>query len=121
MCPECQMHEPLHKVGCSRFEAQFDLGRHGRERTDEILRQAAETFRERNAVYKDNTKRVGEVLSALFPEGVHLQTPKDQEHYHLLVLLVVKITRHAVAWPKGHQDSVRDLAVYAAMIEALTQ
>lgn len=114
-CKDCGAPEGQpHAVSCqTRFNAKIS--------TDKILQQAAETFRERNAVYKDNTKRAGEVMAALFPEGVTLHSAKDQEHYHLLVLIAVKLTRHTVAWPKGHQDSIRDLAVYSAMVEALIQ
>ena len=43
-----------------------------------ILVEMGETFRERNKVYGDNYKRVGEVMNALFPDGVELKTVEDR-------------------------------------------
>lgn len=84
----------------------------------DILQQAAETFRERNAVYGDNYKNVGNVLFALFPHGIALQTAEDFNRWHLFELLVVKLTRFANTG-LTHTDSVHDAAVYAAMLESL--
>jgi hypothetical protein len=35
------------------------------------------------------------------------------------MLAMVKFTRYANNWEKGHQDSIRDAAVYCAMLEAV--
>lgn len=83
-----------------------------------VLSAAAATFQERNAKYKDAWKQVGPVLKALFPEGVSLKTSDDHTRYHLLMLMVVKMTRFANSRME-HADSMRDAAVYAAMIETL--
>lgn len=84
----------------------------------DILAEMADTFRERNKVYGDNYKRVGDVMSALFPEGVMLVTPEDFNVWHLFELMVVKMTRFANS-SLTHEDSIHDLAVYAAMVESL--
>jgi hypothetical protein len=84
----------------------------------DILAEMADTFRERNKVYGDNYKRVGDVMSALFPEGVMLVTPEDFNVWHLFELMVVKMTRFANSG-LTHEDSIHDLAVYAAMVESL--
>ncbi len=84
----------------------------------DILAEMAETYRERNKVYGDNYKRVGDVMSALFPEGVMLVTPEDFNVWHLFELMVVKMTRFANS-SLTHEDSIHDLAVYAAMVESL--
>lgn len=84
----------------------------------DILAEMADTFRERNKVYGDNYKRVGDVMSALFPEGVMLVTPEDFNVWHLFELMVVKMTRFANS-DLTHEDSIHDLAVYAAMVESL--
>lgn len=84
----------------------------------DILAEMADTFRERNKVYGDNYKRVGEVMVALFPEGVSLKTPEDFNTWHLFELMVVKLTRFANSG-LTHEDSIHDLAVYAAMVESL--
>src|SRR5262245_40977958 len=84
----------------------------------EILQQASTTFRERNAVYKNNAAVYGRFAEILFPLGVNLRTAKDHHRFHLLMLAVVKITRYCQQWENGHQDSVRDAIVYLAMLEA---
>ena len=83
-----------------------------------ILEEMAETFRERNKVYGDNYKTVGEVMVALFPKGVSLKTVEDYNIWHLFELMIVKVTRFANNDLK-HKDSIHDAAVYAAMVESL--
>jgi hypothetical protein len=87
---------------------------------DVILAEAAETFRERRKVYGKNYRQVGEAMSALFPGGIKLSSVEDQSRYHILLLVVVKLTRYAANWDcGGHQDSIHDAAVYCAMLEAI--
>lgn len=83
-----------------------------------ILDEMADTFRERNKVYGDNYKRVGDVMMALFPNGVVLRTAEDFNRWHLFELKIVKLTRFANSG-LTHKDSVHDDAVYAAMVESL--
>jgi hypothetical protein len=82
----------------------------------EILTAMAQTFRERNAVYGDNFKLVAPVMKALWPEGVP-SALVTTDHWHLFELIVVKLTRLATSGI-SHIDSIHDIAVYAAMIEA---
>lgn len=83
----------------------------------EILEEAAKTFEERNALYKDNAMMVSSVMQAFFPGGLHISG--DSHHImHLWYLVVVKLTRF-VNSGMTHKDSLRDAAVYLAMIEAL--
>jgi hypothetical protein len=84
----------------------------------DILAEMADTYRERNKVYGDNYKRVGDVMMALFPKGVKLETAEQFNTWHLFELMVVKITRFANS-ELQHEDSIHDLAVYAAMVESL--
>jgi len=42
------------------------------------------------------------------------------ERWHLFELLIVKLTRFANQ-SFGHQDSIHDAAIYAAMIESITE
>lgn len=84
----------------------------------DVLAEMADTFRERNAVYKDNAEKVGEVMAVLFPDGVTLKTAADHKFYHLFELLIVKLTRFTNSGLK-HEDSVHDLTVYGAMLEAI--
>lgn len=84
----------------------------------QILEAMAVTFRERNMVYGDNYKRVGNVMFALHPHGVVLNTPADHEMFHLWSLIVVKMTRFAVS-ELTHPDSIHDIGVYSAMMESI--
>lgn len=84
----------------------------------DILAEMADTYRERNKVYGDNYKRVGAVMQQLFPEGVVLRTAEDFNVWHLFELMIVKLTRFANS-NLEHEDSIHDLAVYAAMVESL--
>lgn len=84
----------------------------------DILGEMADTYRERNKVYGDNFRIVGKVLADLHPDGATQLSASDHELYHLWSLLVVKLSRFAVGG-LTHLDSIHDLSVYAAMIEAL--
>lgn len=88
---------------------------------DDILIEAGETFRQRRAVYGDNWKRAGAVMAAMFPNGIKMVTAADHDSFHILSLIVVKLTRYAVSLDRGefHQDSVHDAAVYCAMLEMI--
>jgi hypothetical protein len=85
----------------------------------DILAEAAETFRQRNAVYGSNYEMVGPIMKILFPKGL---TPEllGCPQYHLLELIVVKLSRFAISDMK-HQDSIHDSCVYAALIESIVR
>lgn len=90
------------------------------KKAHEILREAAQTYEERNAVYGDNYLRVGQVMQAHFPDGLHVITADDWNRLHIFLLAVVKQTRYITNWSKGgHADSVRDATVYSAMLEEI--
>jgi len=86
----------------------------------DLMAAMARTFKERNAVYGNNAEVVGRVMAALFPHGVKLKTPKDFELWHLLELVIVKLTRFTQS-ELTHEDSIHDLAIYAAMVELLVK
>lgn len=83
------------------------------------LREAAGVFETRNAVYQDAYKIVGKVLDDLFPNGMKLLTTDDHTRYHLLALIIVKLTRYSANWQTGHKESMDDLIVYGAMLAAI--
>jgi len=85
----------------------------------EILEEMAETFRERNKIYKDNYRTTGKVMAILFPDGVPSELVV-QDHFHLFELILVKISRYAISG-LTHIDSIHDAAVYAAMCEAINR
>lgn len=86
----------------------------------DILEAAAATFRSRNAGYKDGYKTFGDMMVAMFPDGVRLRTPEDFTRWHLFELLMVKVRRFASSG-LTHEDSMHDAAVYAAMIESVLE
>lgn len=87
----------------------------------DILREAAQTFDERNAVYGDNYLLVGQIMAAHFPNGLTVNTVDDWNRLHIFILGVVKDTRYANNWKGGHQDSLRDATVYRSMLEMIDE
>jgi len=86
----------------------------------EMLREGADTYEERNKVYGDNYKRHGEVMHALFPEGVNLVTLEDHNRFGILTQMVAKLARYCQNWNVGgHEDSLHDLMVYTPMLQEL--
>lgn len=85
--------------------------------TPEILEQMAATYRERNAIYGDNWQTHTAALRAIFPEGIKLAGEFETTMYSWFSIMLGKMTRLANA-KFEHQDSIHDIAVYAAMMEA---
>jgi hypothetical protein len=89
-------------------------------RVPEILEDGAATYRERNAIYGDNWETFRDIMGLIFPEGLDLRDPDKRMIYNWLEHLVGKITRFSASG-FTHQDSIHDICVYAAMIEAYVQ
>lgn len=84
----------------------------------DILEEGGKTFKERHKVYGNNFLKVGDMMAAMFPDGLTVVTPEDWVRLELLMMKVVKISRYAENFTKGgHQDSVHDDMVYSAMLE----
>lgn len=84
----------------------------------DILEEGGKTFKERHKVYGNNFLKVGDMMAAMFPDGLTIYTPEDWVRLELLMMKVVKISRYAENFTKGgHQDSVHDDMVYSAMLE----
>lgn len=86
----------------------------------ETLRGMADGFLSKNGQYKNNSEVTGNVLAALFPNGVTLRTAQDHEMWHLFNLIIVKLTRFTNSGLR-HQDSIFDQAIYTAMVEQLIE
>lgn len=85
----------------------------------EILRAAAALNLSKSEEYGNAPNRFGEVMSAFFPSGIHIEGIADFNRFQIFVQMVVKLTRYRENWVGGgHEDSLRDLAVYAAMLQA---
>lgn len=83
-----------------------------------ILKEMAATYEERNKVYGNNFLMMGPVMKAMFPNGPKLETEKDYIIFHLFDWAVGKLTRFVNSDMK-HIDTIHDVAVYCAMIEAI--
>ena len=82
----------------------------------DVMESMAATFRERQKEYGSNFRMVAPIMAILFPNGV----PSDlvtSDKFHLFELIIVKLSRFAISG-MTHQDSIHDLGVYAAMVEA---
>ena len=90
----------------------------GKRSVPHILQDMADTYRKRNEIYGDNYKEIGDVLLAMFPNGIKIHTASDHNRWHLFLMIVVKMTRLANMEIK-HKDSAHDLAVYGAMLESV--
>lgn len=88
----------------------------------DCLEEALNTFKERNKQYGDNYLTHGQVMTALFPKGIQLQTVEDWNRFGIVNMIVAKLTRYAQNWPNVSEstiDSVHDTGVYSFMLEAL--
>lgn len=86
----------------------------------DILLEGAETHRERGKIYGGNYHSFGNVMLALFPNGIALKTPEDHNRFHLFIQVTTKLTRYANSG-LTHIDSTHDMMVYSAMLEELTK
>jgi hypothetical protein len=84
-----------------------------------ILERALETFKERNAVYGDNSDKLAAMKLVLFPDGVILKRPEDFKAMMVFDMILTKITRYVNSDMK-HIDSIHDIIVYAAQLEEVT-
>lgn len=86
----------------------------------EMLRECADVYEQRNALYKDNYKRIGGILRILFSDGFKLETDADFNRMATFVQIVGKITRYAAQFNNGgHDDSLLDNSVYSQMLREL--
>lgn len=84
------------------------------------LREGATTFAQRNKIYGASYTRHGDVMRALYPDGITLRTPAEFANFGVVNMIVSKVTRYAAHPNKGHKDSAHDIMVYGAMLEELT-
>ncbi len=83
------------------------------------LREAAKVFEEKNAEYGNSYQEHGKIMEVLFPDGVELMTPEDQNRFAIFTTMVSKMYRYAANWEEGHDDSLLDISVYANMLREL--
>ena len=84
------------------------------------LYECAATFEERNKVYGDAYKRLGDVFVGLFPHGITLTSADDFGRFGMIGEVVSKLQRYCNNFHKGgHKDSLHDISVYCQMIQEL--
>lgn len=87
-----------------------------------ILRDGADTFQERNATYGDSYKSHGNILAAIFPDGLMVKTADDWNRIMIFNNIIGKMNRYSASFESGgHIDSAHDSMVYSAMLEELTR
>lgn len=86
----------------------------------EMLAEMAATFKERSATYHSNYLIVGEMLAALYPDGITLKTPDDFIRFHFVDWTIGKLSRWANTG-MAHEDSIKDAAVYTTMLASLVK
>lgn len=94
-----------------------------KQNAPDILKDAEQTFRQRSAIYGDNYKRFGRAFLSIFPDSKipEIVDPNNMDRLQLLMQILNKMTRYAENLTRGgHKDSARDICVYAAMLEEMT-
>ncbi|MCP3685788.1 MAG: hypothetical protein GY861_24330 [bacterium] len=111
-------------------DSKFDRVRHqlypnqekATKSVPELLMECIDTFKERNEEYGDAYKTAGGILCKMFPDGVTLKTESDFIRYSLFSHSFNKLLRYASNFNRGgHEDSAKDLSVYAAMLREMDQ
>lgn len=91
-------------------------------RVPEMLREGADTYEERNALYGDNYKTFGILMCSIFPYGLSCRSADDFNRLGVLVQIVGKLGRYCEQFEAGgHDDSLLDLAVYSQMLRELDE
>lgn len=88
----------------------------------DCLANGVALFKQRNQTYREAYIGFGDVMAALYPEGLTVSGPDRFAELGVLIQIVSKVTRMTGNKDMAiHLDSVRDLKVYAAMLESLLE
>ena len=84
------------------------------------LMLAADLFEERDELYGETYLTHGNVMSALFPNGIKLESASDFTMFNMINIMASKMNRLSIGFEKDsiHLDSLVDLASYSAMAKA---
>lgn len=86
----------------------------------EKLTSNAEIYNNRNEIYGGAYKNVGLIMAGLFPNGLSLNSTEDFNRFGCLHTIASKLCRYSnIFHLGGHQDSLDDISVYAAMLQEL--
>lgn len=85
---------------------------------EQVLKEMLMTRRSKAAEYSgDTADKAGAIMAIIFPKGVYLSTPEEFECFSIFNQMIGKFIRFG-ATRMSHVDSVHDLGVYSAMLEA---
>lgn len=93
----------------------------------DLLQESVKTFRQRGEIYGNDYERFGRIMKAVFPGGFYFNAAavdieKTWTRMNYLIMIVNKIARYAENFDKGgHDDSLNDISVYAAMLRHIDQ
>ena len=89
--------------------------------TSDILESAFKTHKEKGIEYGNTYLMHGEIMKALFPKGLTLESVHDFTQFGTLNMIVSKLGRYTSNVYRGntHIDSLHDIIVYAAMLEEI--
>lgn len=108
-----------HLVGCPVY-ALFDIPMRQNNAHANLV-EAIEIHEQHGAVYRNHYNEIGEVLAAMFPDGLKLCGAIEMARFSTFLQCTNKLSRYAKQFSKGgHEDSARDLIVYAAMLQEQT-
>ena len=86
-------------------------------KAQDILRQGADTYEQRNKVYGDNYKKYGDWAQRLLKGVPAPANAHDMNRYSLMINILNKLSRYVENWEQGgHHDSLLDMAVYTTML-----
>jgi hypothetical protein len=83
------------------------------------MERGAGTYRVRNKRYGNNYKRFGEIMMALFPNGLTINSVEHWNRMGVIHMIIAKMSRYVTDPKKGHLDSAHDMGVYSFMLEEL--
>lgn len=89
-------------------------------KVSEIFDEAKKLHTSKGEEYGNTSAMFGDVLLALFPGGIRIDCAADANKFGLYFMMIHKMMRIASTVFKS-KDSVRDLCVYAAMLEELLE
>ena len=85
------------------------------------LIEAANLFRLKDSIYKDNYKRAGQIFMLLFPNGLFINDVETYNRFAVTMQIINKLLRYTLNWETGHHDSLNDLSIYAMIQKELDE
>jgi len=88
----------------------------------EKLQLLSKTQKEKELEYGEAYKRKGEVMLAIFGDGIVLNTKEDFNRYSVFEFMISKIIRYGNNFHcGGHEDSLNDISIYSQILKHLDE